>query len=225
MVEVARRSTFTQSQEDYLKALYHLHGDTRPVPTRELARRLGISSPSASEMVGRLVTQGLVEHDRYRGQQLTKEGRKIALELVRHHRLLEMFLVQVLGYSWDEVHEEAERLEHVISERMEQRIFDLLGRPELDPHGHAIPTLTGKVRPVSNRALSECAVGEKVVVQGVSDEDAAKLRELDRRSLVPGTPIEVVGASEYEGPIDIRVRGRRLSVPLGLARALFVERR
>jgi DtxR family Mn-dependent transcriptional regulator len=225
MVEVARRSTFTQSQEDYLKALYHLHGDTRPVPTRDLAQRLGISSPSVSEMVGRLVTQGLVEHDRYRGQQLTKEGRKVALELVRHHRLLEMFLVQVLGYSWDEVHEEAERLEHVISERMEQRIFDLLGRPELDPHGHAIPTLTGKVRPVSNRALSECGVGEKVVVQGVSDEDAAKLRELDRRGLVPGTPLEVVGASEYEGPIDIRVRGRRLSVPLGLARALFVERR
>ncbi|TMD90247.1 MAG: metal-dependent transcriptional regulator [Chloroflexi bacterium] len=225
MVEVTRRSTFTQSQEDYLKALYHLHGDTRPVPTRELAQRLGISSPSVSEMVGRLVTQGLVEHDRYRGQQLTKEGRKVALELVRHHRLLEMFLVQVLGYSWDEVHEEAERLEHVISERMEQRIFELLGRPELDPHGHAIPTLTGKVRPVSNRALSECGVGEKVVVQGVSDDDAAKLRELDRRGLVPGTPVEVVGASEYEGPIDIRIRGRRLSVPLGLARALFVERR
>ena len=225
MVEVARRSTFTQSQEDYLKALYHLHGDTRPVPTRDLVQRFGISSPSVSEMVGRLVTQGLVEHDRYRGQQLTKEGRKVALELVRHHRLLEMFLVQVLGYSWDEVHEEAERLEHVISERMEQRIFDLLGRPELDPHGHAIPTLTGKVRPVSNRPLSECAVGERVVVQGVSDDDAAKLRELDRRGLVPGTPVEVVGASEYEGPIDIRIRGRRLSVPLGLARALFVERR
>jgi len=225
MVEVARRSTFTQSQEDYLKALYHLHGDTLPVPTRELAQRLGISSPSVSEMVGRLVSQGLVEHDRYRGQQLTKEGRKVALELVRHHRLLEMFLVQVLGYSWDEVHEEAERLEHVISERMEQRIFELLGRPQLDPHGHAIPTLTGKVRPVSNRSLNECGVGEKVVVQGVSDEDPGKLRELDRRGLVPGTPVEVVGASEYEGPIDIRIRGRRLSVPLGLARALFVERR
>ncbi|HYT12140.1 MAG TPA: metal-dependent transcriptional regulator [Candidatus Nitrosopolaris sp.] len=225
MVEVARRSTFTQSQEDYLKALYHLHGDTRPVPTRELAQRLGISSPSVSEMVGRLVTQGLVEHDRYRGQQLTREGRKVALELVRHHRLLEMFLVQVLGYSWDEVHEEAERLEHVISERMEQRIFELLGRPQLDPHGHAIPSLTGKVRPVSNRPLSECVVGEKVVVQGVSDEDAGKLRELDRRGLVPGTPVEVVGASEYEGPIDVRIRGRRVSLPLGLARALFVERR
>jgi DtxR family transcriptional regulator, Mn-dependent transcriptional regulator len=222
MVEVARRSTFTQSQEDYLKALYHLHGDTRPVPTRELAQRLGISSPSVSEMVNRLEAQGLVEHDRYRGQQLTREGRKVALELVRHHRLLEMFLVQVLGYSWDEVHEEAERLEHVISERMEQRIFDLLGRPELDPHGHAIPSLTGKVRPISDRPLSECRAGESVVVQGVSDDDAATLRELERRHLLPGTRIDVLAASEFEGPIEVRIKGRREQIPLGLARAMFV---
>src|ERR1700726_1464068 len=178
MVAVERRSGLTRAQEDYLKALYQLHGDQRPVPTRELAQRLGISSPSVSEMVTRLSAQGLVEHDRYRGQQLTREGRRVALELVRHHRLLEMFLVQVLGYTWDEVHEEAERLEHVISERMEQRIFDLLGRPELDPHGHAIPSLTGKVRPISDRPLSECRAGESLVVQGVSDDDAATLREL-----------------------------------------------
>src|ERR671930_258229 len=110
MVEEIRRS-FTRAQEDYLKALYLLHGDSRPVPTGELAQRLGSSA---------------------------------ALELVRHHRLLEMFLVQVLGYGWDEVHEEAERLEHVISERMEERIFELLGRPDLDPHGHAIPSLEGR---------------------------------------------------------------------------------
>jgi DtxR family Mn-dependent transcriptional regulator len=224
-VEVARRSTFTRSQEDYLKALYKLHGDSRPVPTRELAQRLGISSPSVSEMVTRLTAQGLVEHDRYRGQQLTREGRKVALELVRHHRLLEMFLVQVLGYSWDEVHEEAERLEHVISERMEQRIFELLGRPELDPHGHAIPTLAGKVRPVSDRPLSETHAGERVIVQGVSDDDPQRLRELERRGLLPGTHVEVVAESAYEGPIEVRIKGRRVSVPLGLARALFVERR
>ncbi|HSS09852.1 MAG TPA: metal-dependent transcriptional regulator [Acidimicrobiales bacterium] len=225
MVEVARRSTFTRAQEDYLKALYNLHGDTRPVPTRDLAQRLGISSPSVSEMVSRLTAQGLVEHDKYRGQQLTREGRKVALELVRHHRLLEMFLVRVLGYSWDEVHDEAERLEHVISERMEQRIFELLGRPELDPHGHAIPSLTGKVRHPSERALNECRAGEKVVVQVVSDDDPAKLRELERRGLMPGTQIEVMAPSEYEGPIDIRLKGRRVNVPLGLARAVFVEQR
>jgi DtxR family Mn-dependent transcriptional regulator len=223
MVEVARRAAFTRAQEDYLKALYHLHGDQRPVPTRDLAQRLGISSPSVSEMVTRLTAQGLVEHDRYKGQQLTREGRKVALELVRHHRLLEMFLVQVLGYSWDEVHDEAERLEHVISERMEQRIFDLLGRPELDPHGHAIPSASGKVRSLSERPLSECRAGEKVVVQGVSDEDAARLRELKRRGLMPGTHLEVVSVSEYESPIVVKIQGRRLSVPLGLARAVFVE--
>ena len=223
MVEVARHSTFTQAQEDYIKALYHLHGDSRPVPTGNLAHRLGISSPSVSEMMTRLTAQGLVEHDRYRGQQLTREGRRVALELVRHHRLLEMFLVQILGYSWDEVHEEAERLEHVISERMEQRIFELLGRPELDPHGHAIPTLGGKVRSVSDRPLIECRAGEKVVVQGVSDDDPNRLRELERRNLLPGTRIDVLAASEFEGPIEIRIKGRRSSVPLGLARAIFVE--
>jgi DtxR family Mn-dependent transcriptional regulator len=224
MVEqLERRSNFTRSQQDYLKALYQLHGDQRPVPTRELAQRLGISSPSVSEMVTRLSSQGLVEHDRYRGQQLTREGRKVALELVRHHRLLEMFLVQVLGYSWDEVHDEAERLEHVISERMEQRIFELLGRPELDPHGHAIPTLAGKVRPLSDRPLSQSHVGEKVVVQGVSDDDPGRLRELERRGLLPGTALEIVGESKFEGPIVVRIKGRRVSIPLGLARAVFVE--
>src|SRR2546428_13470598 len=107
----------------------------------------------------------------------------VALELVRDHRLVEMFLVQVLGFSWDEVHEEAERLEHVISERMEKRIFELLGRPELDPHGHAIPTLAGKLPPVSHRALSECRAGEKVTVQRVSDADPVKLRDLGRLGL------------------------------------------
>src|SRR5438034_3191589 len=223
MVEqLEHRGTFTRSQEDYLKALYLLGGDQRPVPTRELAQRLGISSPSVSEMVTRLTSQGLVEHDRYRGQQLTREGRKVALELVRHHRLLEMFLVRVLGYTWDEVHDEAERLEHVISERMEQRIFELLGRPELDPHGHVIPTLGGRVRAVSHRALSECQAGEKVSVQGVSDDDPGKLRELERRGFMPGTQIAVLAGSEYEGPIEVRVRGRRESVPLGLARTIFV---
>jgi DtxR family transcriptional regulator, Mn-dependent transcriptional regulator len=222
VVELERRSTFSRSQQDYLKALYQLHGDQRPVPTGDLAQRLGISSPSVSEMVTRLTAQGLVEHDRYRGQQLTREGRKVALELVRHHRLFEMFLVQVLGYSWDEVHDEAERLEHVISERMEQRIFELLGRPELDPHGHAIPSRTGKVRPVSERTLRDVRAGERVVVQGVSDDDAGRLRELERRGLLPGTQIEVLAASEYEGPIEVRIKGKRVHIPLGLARGMFV---
>src|SRR5207253_9267479 len=160
MVEQLKRvSLCTVAQQGNLKALYLLGADGGPVPTRDLAQRLGISSPSVSEMVTRLSAQGLVEHDRYRGQQLTPNGRKVALELVRHHRLLEVFLVRVLGYGWDEVHDEAERLEHVISERMEKRIFELLGRPELDPHGHAIPTLCGTRPPVRHRSLRQCRAG------------------------------------------------------------------
>ena len=129
----------TRSQGDYLKALYLLHGDERTVPTGELAQRLGISPASVSEMVTRLTGDGLVAHDRYRGQQLTGEGRSVAVELVRHHRLLEMFLVRILGYGWDEVHDEAERLEHVISEELEARIDRALGYPTHDPHGDPIP--------------------------------------------------------------------------------------
>jgi DtxR family Mn-dependent transcriptional regulator len=224
MMAETRRSAFSQAQEDYLKALYYLRGDERAVPTSDLAQRLGISSPSVTEMVGRLAAEGLVEHDRYHGQRLTESGHKVALELVRHHRLLEMFLVRTLGYTWDEVHEEAERLEHVISERMEERIFELLGRPELDPHGHAIPTREGKVRAVSERPLSEAVAGEELIVQVVSDDDADRLRELERRRLVPGARLRVISGSSYESPIEAELGKRRVSVPLGLARSVFVEK-
>lgn len=215
--------SFSRAQGDYLKTLYLLHGDSRPVPTGELAQRLGISPASVSEMVSRLTGEGLVAHDRYRGQQLTAQGRSVALELVRHHRLLEMFLVQVLGYSWDEVHEEAERLEHVISERMEERIFELLGRPDLDPHGHAIPSRAGDVRPVPDRPLSDCRAGERVVVRVVSDDDPDRLRELARRGLKPGVRLNVLAGTAFESPIEARTAAGRVSVPLGLAREIFVE--
>ncbi len=223
VAEQLRRHKFTQAQQDYLKALYQLEGDRRAVPTNELAQRLRISAASVSEMVGRLSEHGLVAHDRYRGQQLTEEGRALALELVRHHRLLEMFLVQILGYGLDEVHDEAERLEHVISERMEERIFELLGRPELDPHGHAIPSREGTVRTVDARPLSQCRAGDEVIVRVVSDEDSKRLREIQRRGLVPGTRLSVVEGSEYESPVEAMIGERRISVPLGLARVIFVE--
>ena len=222
MIDQAHGS-LTRSQGDYLKSLYLLHGDERAVPTGELAQRLGISPASVSEMVTRLTSDGLVSHDRYRGQQLTDEGRSVAVELVRHHRLLEMFLVRILGYGWDEVHDEAERLEHVISERLEERIFELLGRPDLDPHGHAIPSRDGAVRPVPERPLSECQRGEDVVVRVVSDDDPDRLRELERRGLVPGVRLEVLAGTAYESPIEARLHRRRVSIPLGLARAVFVE--
>src|SRR5207237_6570920 len=223
VAEQIARSRYSQVQQDYLKALYHLEGDRRPVPTSELAQRLRISAASVSEMVGRLSDQGVASHDRYRGQQLTDQGRALALELVRHHRLLEMFLVRVLGYSLDEVHEEAERLEHVISERMEERIFELLGRPELDPHGHAIPSREGDVRDVTVRPLSECAVGDRVIVREVSDDDSDRLREIQRRGLMPGVRLSVLSGTSYESPIEAQMGRRRVSVPLGLAREILVE--
>ncbi|HEV2953842.1 MAG TPA: metal-dependent transcriptional regulator [Candidatus Dormibacteraeota bacterium] len=215
--------SLTRAQEDHLKALYNLHGDTRPVLTGELAQRLGISAASVSDMVARLSDLGLVRHDRYRGQILTGAGQGRALELVRHHRLLEIFLVQVLGYTWDEVHEEAELLEHVMSERMEDRIFELLGRPELDPHGHAIPSREGTLRVVNQRALSDCQGGEEVVVAEVSDEDPDLLRELDRRGLIPGARLSVIGGTKYESPIEAELNEQRVSVPLGLARTILVR--
>lgn len=223
MAKIYEEHALSRSQQDYLKALYNLQGEGRAVPTGKLAQRLGISAPSVSEMVGRLAELSLVRHDRYRGQQLTTEGRRVALELVRHHRLLEMFLVQVLGYGWDEVHDEAERLEHVISERMEDRIFEVLGRPEIDPHGHAIPTRDGEVRASGGHPLERCEVGEDVFVTTVADDDAARLRELERRGLRPGVHLTILQASEFESPIEVRLDGRRVSVPLGLARGVFVE--
>jgi len=199
---VRQRNVLSQSQEDYLKALYELgaraHG---PVGTNQLSERLGVSAPSAAQMLNRLAELGLVRHD----------------------RLLEMYLTKALGYRWDEVHEEAERLEHVISEQMEQRIYDALGRPGLDPHGDPIPTPAGELSPAAGRPLHECKAGESVRVVRVSDRDPGKLRELSRLGLTLGTTVELVGESRYEGPLAVRVRGRRRQVALGVARAVYVS--
>ena len=217
-----RRRALSRSQEDYLKALYHLGERGGIVTTSQLAERLGVSPASATEMLGKLDALDLVTHDRYRGASLTSDGEAVALEIVRHHRLLEMYLTEKLGYTWDEVHEEAELLEHVISERMEQRIFDALGRPEVDCHGDPIPTLEGRVLERAYRALDRVRAGEALVVRRVSDRDADKLRAVQRLGLRLGARVEVLAESEYEGPVHVRVDGRRRQVPLGIAREVFL---
>jgi DtxR family Mn-dependent transcriptional regulator len=221
--QVRTHRKLTPSQEDYLKSLYQLGGEAGSVGTSQLADRLAVSAASATEMLGKLAGQGLVAHDRYRGATLTEEGIRLALEMVRHHRLLEMYLTRKLGYGWDEVHEEAEELEHVISERMEERIFEALGRPEVDCHGDPIPTLGGEVAATDYRSLVEVTAGERVRVRRVSDRDPGKLRVLERLGLRLGSEVDVVDQSEYEGPIGVRVAGRHRHVPLGVARVVFVE--
>jgi len=223
MTELRARRRLTQAQEDYLKSLYELGGHGGSVGTSQLAAQLGVSAASATEMLGKLAAQQLVTHDRYRGATLTDAGLAVALEIIRHHRLLEMFLTRTLGYGWDEVHDEAERLEHVISERMEERIYEALGRPDVDCHGDPIPTLGGEVAPAASRSLLDVRAGEQVTVRRVSDRDPGKLRVMEKLGLRLGTPLEVLTESEYEGPIEVRAGGRRRQVPLGIARVVFVQ--
>jgi DtxR family Mn-dependent transcriptional regulator len=222
-LERARRAKLTQAQEDYLKALYQLRQTERAVSTSELSERLSVSPASAAEMLGKLAALGLVKHDRYRGAALTDTGQAVALEMVRHHRLLEMYLSEALGYSWDEVHEEAERLEHVISERMEERIYDALGRPELDPHGDPIPSLEGTLDQPDYRTLLDVRAGETVTVRRVSDRDPDKLRALDDLGIALGARVEVRAESRYEGPIGLVVAGKRVALPIGLARVVYCQ--
>jgi|SRR6266536_1164018 DtxR family transcriptional regulator, Mn-dependent transcriptional regulator len=218
-----QRRRLTQAQEDYLKALYDLGGPGASVSTSLIARRLRVSVASVTEMFGKLDALGLVRHDRYHGAALTAEGVAVALEMLRHHRLLETYLVEKLGYTWDEVHEEAELLEHVISERMEQRMSDALGHPAIDCHGDPIPDLAGAVAASGSRSLLEARAGEHVTVRRVSDRDSGVLRVARSLGLRLGAELEVVAESAYEGPISVRVGGRRRHVPIGVARAVFVS--
>ncbi len=193
------------------------------MPTSELALELGVSPASVSEMLGKLAALELVSHDHYHGARLTGAGSAIAIEIVRHHRLLETYLVQALGYSWDEVHLEADRLEHAISEVLEARMWEALGRPAFDPHGHPIPAPDGTLRLPAARPLHRVETGQEVRISRISDHDPERLRAITRLRLLPGMSIKVVEASLWEGPVRVQVGRTRTSVPLGLARAVFVE--
>ena len=176
-------------------------------------------------MLGKLADKDLIVHDPYRGATLTNAGSAVAVEMVRHHRLLETFLVEVLGYSWDEVHDEADRLEHAISEKLEQRMWEALGRPDRDPHGDPIPAPNGHLPNVADRPLHEAATGSRLRISRISDRDPEKLRAIRRLGLLPGTDLTVVEASEWEGPLELQIAAGRVMVPLGLARVISVARR
>ncbi|HKF18069.1 MAG TPA: metal-dependent transcriptional regulator [Candidatus Dormibacteraeota bacterium] len=222
-VKASSEEKLTRARQDYLKALYHLGGGAGNVSTTQLAERLAVAPASVTEMLATLRTLDLVIYDRYRGASLTRQGVAAALQTIRRHRLIELFLVEMLGYSWDEVHDEAERMEHVISRRMEERIFEALGRPDLDPHGDPIPSASGKIAREVYRTLAETQTGEQVTIRRVSDRDPRKLRVMRELDLRPGRTVEVLAGSLYESPIEIAVGRRRRQVPLGIAREVFVD--
>ena len=223
-LESSMRPT-SPAQEDYLKALHRLSGGDKNVvvSTSQLAEELGVNPGSVSEMLGKLATLRLITHDPYRGARLTQAGVAIAVEMIRHHRLIETYLVQALGYRWDEVHEEADRLEHSISELLEERMWQALGQPAFDPHGDPIPTPDGKVTERPTRPLHLAPRGSDVRISRISDRDPAKLRAIEALGLLPGTSVHVVEESVWEGPIEVEVSRARVAVALGLARAIHVE--
>jgi len=214
---------YTTSVEDYLKAIYELSRSPERVTPSRVAARLGVARASVSAMVHRLAKQGLVKHEPYQALRLTSEGRSVALRLVRRHRVIEAYLVTALGYTWDRVHNEAERLEHTASDELIDRMAAAIGEPTVDPHGAPIPTARGAVAEHAYRALGDLAVGEEARIAQVEDEDAELLRYLGSLRLVPGATIRYLGQEPFGGSLTIRVGSRTRRIPPALAERVFVR--
>jgi DtxR family Mn-dependent transcriptional regulator len=215
----------TRSVEDYLKAIYQLSPEGRPASTSEIANLLALSPPSVTGMIKRLSEHGLLEHVPYRGVQLTDEGRRAALRMVRRHRLIEAYLVEFLGYSWDTVHEEAERLEHAVSEKMVERMAAALGNPSVDPHGDPIPSAEGLIQELACTPLSDVSVGEVVEIHRVHASQPERLRYIASLGLRPGVQVRVVDRQPFDDLVTIEVGGERQVVGRELGHALLCARR
>ena len=195
----------TRSVEDYLKAIYHLSSQGGFAATSDIAASLLVAPPSVSGMVKRLSETGLIEYVPYRGVTLTPQGRRAALKMIRRHRILEVFLTHQLGYDWDGVHEEAERLEHAVSDTLIERMAGALGQPQYDPHGAPIPTAAGEIEETDLVALADVPVGTEVELRQVGTEDPARLRYLAEQGLVPGTRLTVIDRQPFNGPTTVRL--------------------
>lgn len=211
------------SVEDYIKIIYTARHADPAVSTQELAERMGVSGPAVSKMLKRLTQLRLAVHTPYHGVELTPAGEKMALEIIRHHRLLERYLTEALGYSWEDVHAEAERLEHHISEEFEERIDALLGHPTTCPHGDPIPTRDGVVIGIDDYALSQQSAPAPLTIRRVRDTDASLLRHLKELGLLPGTAIEFVEQEPFGGAYLVRVGGRNVRVAPQAAQQIFVS--
>ena len=213
-----------QAIEDYLKTIYMLEQEESPVSTSRIAAARDVKAGSATSMIQRLHKFNLVEYRKHYGVTLTDAGREIALEVLRHHRLVELYLMEALGFSWDEVHEQADVLEHVISEKLEERMAAVLNYPEFDPHGDPIPSKEGVMAVVNNRPLATLKTGETAVVSRVPDDtDGNLLRHLAELGLVPGTAFTVTGIASIEGPMMLDINGNPAVIELKVARAVLVE--
>ncbi len=215
----------SQPVEDYLKEIFALgERDDRPVTTSRLSERLGLSSSSVSGMLRRLGAQGLVDHQPYGEIALTGMGRAVALQMVRRHRLIEMFLVARLGYGWDEVHDEAETLEHAVSDRLMERIDSALGRPRYDPHGDPIPGPDGELPGLTAQRLPAHRLGHVGRLVRVDDQDSAVLRHLTDSGIGLGQTLELLKKLPFDGPYLVRTDdGRTHHLGPALAEALWVE--
>ena len=217
--------TMTRSTQDYLKRIYELTECGLPASTNDLARELDIKPASVTGMIQKLAAEkpALVEYHKHQGATLTPTGKRAALEVIRHHRLLETWLVQTLGYSWDEVHEEAERLEHVISEDFERRIAAALGNPTRDPHGELIPTEDLKMPVDDTTPLSSLRPNQSATIQRVSAQDPELLRHLDSLGLTPGIQIEVTEYSSFDNNLTIKVGKTSNVLGLNVTTKICVE--
>jgi DtxR family transcriptional regulator, Mn-dependent transcriptional regulator len=217
-------NTFSAAVEDYAKAIYTLEQrGGGAVSTNALAERMDVTPASASGMVRRLGELGLVTHEPYRGVQLTAEGARVALEVIRHHRLLELYLAQSLGVPWDRVHDEAEVLEHVLSEELEELIAAKLGNPTRDPHGDPIPSADLVLEEEPTERLADQLAGATGRFVRVSDSDPAMLRYLADRGIAPGDRFEVVDRQPFDGPLFVRFASDVHVLGGSLAAAMRVE--
>jgi DtxR family transcriptional regulator, Mn-dependent transcriptional regulator len=202
----------TQSMENYLKAIFEILEREERASTSSIAERMDLAAPSVTAMIKKLAELRLVTHEPYQGVRLTRAGEMAAAEVVRHHRLIEKYLAEALGVPWDRVHDEAEKLEHVISEDLEDRIDGVLGFPTVDPHGAPIPARDGSIRRASARPLIEVTEGESVVIVEVDDKDPALLRYLGERRLYPGTGVDVIRVEPFGGSLVVRVDKHEFSI-------------
>jgi DtxR family Mn-dependent transcriptional regulator len=222
--QVPRVCDLTAAVQDYAKAIYTLETRDGSASTNELAALLEVRPASVSGMLRKLSELGLAEHERYRGVRLTERGRRVALEVIRHHRLLEAFLVESLGMTWDEVHDEAEVLEHALSEELEELIAAKLGNPTVDPHGDPIPSRELTLPETPEPALTELEPGEAATFVRISDSDPEMLRFLSERDIVPGTNLELIERQPFDGPLFVRVGDDVHVLGSTLAGAMHVRR-